>query len=90
MGVRVLLGRPAVRRPARVPDPIGAVERVKPYALFKISELPFRTPELQMPAFVRDGDPRRIVPAVLQLPQPVDDQRHHLLVPYVTYNSAHN
>jgi len=38
---------------------------------------------------IRDRDPGRVVSAILELPQTVDDQRHNLFVPYVTYNSAH-
>jgi hypothetical protein len=72
-----------------VADPIRAVERMKPNTLFQIAKLTFRPPQLQMMLLVSDGDTRGVIPAVLEFPEAVDDQRHDLFIPYVTNNSAH-
>ena len=55
--VRVLLGRPPVRRPARVADAVGAVERLQPDRLFEIAQLPFGAAHLELVRLVHDRDP---------------------------------
>jgi hypothetical protein len=87
--VSVFLGRTAVRRPSRVADSVRAVERLQSNAFLKITKLPFRTPQFKMLFVVHHGDSRRIISAILELSQAVDDQRDDLFISNVTYNSAH-
>ena len=88
--VSVLLGRAPVRRPTRVSDAVISVERVQANAFLKVAELPFRTPKFKMLSPVDHRDARRIVTAIFELPEAVDDQRHDLFITNVPDNSAHN
>ena len=45
MRMRVLLGGTAVRRPARVPDAVGAVERAVADRLFQVAQFARRAPD---------------------------------------------
>jgi hypothetical protein len=86
----ILFGRPAVRRPAGVADAIRSVKRFEPYRLFEIAQLSLGAPQRKIVIFVNDGNARRIVTAIFQFPQAVDDQRHNLFIPNVSDNSAHS
>ena len=88
--VRVLLRRAPVRRPARVADAVSAIERLEPDGLFEIAELALGAADVEVVALVHDGDAGRIIPAVFELPQPVQDDGHHLLVTDVSDYSTHN
>jgi hypothetical protein len=88
VGVGVLLGRPAVRRPARVADAVLAVERVGGEDLLEPRELARRPPQLHR-ARADDGQPGRVVAAVLQTAQAVDEQWHDGLGPDVADDPAH-
>jgi hypothetical protein len=72
-----------------VADAVISVERMQTNALFEIAQLPFRTTQLEMPRAIDNGDPRRIVSAVLEFPKTVDYQRHDLFVSNVSDNSTH-
>ena len=76
--MRVLLGRPAVRRPARVADAVLAVDRRGRDHFLEARELAGAAPQLDR-AVADDGDAGRVVAAVLEPPQPVDEDRHDLL-----------
>ena len=89
MRVRVLLGRPSVRRPARVADAVLAVHGVHRDRLLQPRELARASSKLDR-AVADDRNARRIVAAVLQPPQPVDQDRHDLLVPDVSDDAAHS
>ncbi len=56
MRVRVLFGRATVRRPTRVADAVIAVERAEPDRLFEIAQFAFGAADLEIVAFVDDGD----------------------------------
>ena len=90
MRMRVLFGRAAVRCPTRVTDAIVSVERIQTNALFQIPELPFRTAQLEMLRTIDHSDTRRIVTAILELSQSVNDQRYDLFISNVSDNSTHN
>ena len=72
--VGVLLGRPAVRRPARVADAVVAGDRVQRDDVLEIRQLAGAAPQVDR-AVVHDGDARRVVAAILEPPQPVDENR---------------
>ena len=72
VGVRVLLGRPAVRRPARVADAVLAVERIDGEDFFEPRQLAGAAPQLDR-AVADDRDAGRVVAAILEPPQPVDE-----------------
>jgi hypothetical protein len=72
-----------------VSDPVVSVEWIQANALFEIAKFTFSTPQFEMMRIVDDGDPCRIVPAILELSEAVDDQRHDLFVPNVSDNSTH-
>ena len=87
--VGVLLGRPAVRRPARVADAVVAVERVRGQHFLEPRELPRAAPQLDR-AVADDGHARRVVAAILEPPQPVDEDGDDLLAADVSDDSAHS
>src|SRR5687768_92925 len=89
MRVRVLFSGPSVRGPTRVTDAVSAVEWTETNRLFEIAQLAFSAANFQLVTFVHHGNAGRVVTAILELAQAVDDQRHHLFVPYITNNSTH-
>src|ERR1700754_509115 len=89
MRMCVLFGGTSVRGPTRVADSVSAVERTQTNRLFEIAQLSFSTANLELVTFIDDRDARRVVTAILELPQPVDNERHDLFVAYVTNDSTH-
>ena len=87
--VRVLFRRTAVGRPARVPDAVVARNRIGFDDLFEVRQLAGAPPQIHR-AVVHDGDARRVVPAVLEPPQPVDEHGHDVLRSDIADNSAHS
>ncbi len=87
--VRVLLGRSPVRRPARVADAVGAVERLQTNGLFQVTELALGAADVERVPLVHDRNPGGIIPAIFELPQPVEDDRHDLFVSDVTDDATH-
>ena len=77
--MRVLLGRPAVRRPARVADAVIPFERIVAITSSSRASLPALRRSSIAPV-ADDGDARRVVAAILEPPQPVDQDRDDLLV----------
>ena len=90
MRMGILFGGTAVRGPARVADAVGAVERLQPDDLFQVAQLAFGAAHLQAFAVAGDRDAGRIIAAILQPPQAIDDDRHNPLLPYITNNAAHS
>ena len=72
MGVR--LGDAAVRRPARVPEPGGRGRAVRAGARLQVPERADRADVLE-PARLEEGDPGRVVAAVLQALEALQQQR---------------
>src|SRR5262249_26236927 len=85
----IFFGRAAVCCPARVADAIGSIERLQPDGLFQVAQLAFGAAHLQAVTVARDGDTGRVVAAILQPPQPVNDDRDYLFAANVTNYSAH-
>src|SRR5947209_19210014 len=88
--VRVLFRRTPVRSPARVAYAVSAIQRVEANCFLKIPKLSFRATNLKIVLFINDSNASRIVSAIFQLPQPVNDDRHNLLVANVTNNATHD
>ena len=89
MRMRVFFGGTPVRGPARVPDAIRASQRLIADGFFQIAQFSGRAPQFQAPVAVQHGDARRIVAAVFQPPQTIQDDRHRIAAADVSHNSAH-
>ena len=87
--VRVFFGGAAVRGPARVPDAVEAVERSDANGFFKISQFARGAPNFELAVVAHDGDARRIVAAVFEALQAVEDQRDDAFRSDVSDDSAH-
>src|SRR6185295_15843891 len=81
--------RPPVRGPTRVSDAVIAGERTFLKHCLEISQLAFGAPELQVPLAVNYRNAGRIVAAVFEFPQAVDNQRHHRFFSNVSDYSTH-
>ena len=88
MRMGVLLGGPPVRRPARVADAVLAVERTRHDRFLETRELAGAAAQLDR-AVAHDRDAGRVVAAILETPQPVDQDRKDLLVADVADDAAH-
>ena len=89
MRVGVLFGRASVRRPAGVADAVVAHERRQPNDRFEVRELT-RAPAQIHGTVAHHGDAGRVVAAVFEPPQPVNQHGHHVLRPDVSNNAAHS
>jgi hypothetical protein len=89
MWMGVLFGWPSMGRPTRVAYAVCAVQRMESNRLFEISQFTFGTAQLEMMLFIGNGYSGRVVPAILELSQTVEDQRHNLFITNVTDNSTH-
>src|SRR5688572_3072804 len=89
MRVCVLFRGTPVGGPARVADAVSAIERTKANRLFEVAELSFGATNLEFVSFIDDRDTGRVVTAIFELAQPIDNERHDLFVAYVTDNSTH-
>jgi hypothetical protein len=88
--MRVFLGRTPVRRPARMPDAVVSVERIQANAFFEIAKLALGAAQRQIVILIYNGNARRIVTAVFEFPQAIDNERHNLFVSNISDNSTHN
>ena len=86
--MRVVLGRPAVRRPAGVADADRARQRLARELLFQILELAFGAPARQH-AMLERGDAGGIVAAIFEALERVDKQRRDRLAADDPDNAAH-
>ena len=89
MRMGILFGGPSVRRPARVADAVGAFHRVQPQNLFEVAQLALRPPHAQAVALFEHRDPGRVVAAVFQPLQPIQDDGNCLLISDVANDSTH-
>ena len=86
--VRVLFGRPAVRRPARVADAVEAVDRLVADGVLEVDQLPRRAP--QRDALGADErHARRVVAAIFHAPQSFDEDGDDRFRADVSDDSAH-
>src|SRR5581483_11808382 len=86
--MRIGLARAAVRRPARVADAARAVERLALQSRFEIAQLAFRAPAREMATFER-GDAGRVIAAVFEPLERVDELCRHRLASENADNAAH-
>ena len=90
MGVRVLFCRPAVGGPAGVADAVGAVEGVVAEDVLEVDELAGGAADLEgFAVWAADGDACRIVAAILETPQPLNDDGNYWFWTDIAYDSAH-
>ena len=89
MGVRVLLNRTPVRRPARVRDAYCPHHRSRHEGPLQVGQFALRPHPDQLLAVV-DGEACRVVAAVLQAPKPLDEDGATRLMANITHNSAHD
>src|SRR5512143_928922 len=87
--VRVLLGRPAVRSPARVPDAYVREQLLALDGRLQVTELPDATPDAYLSVLLEEGYARGVVTPVLEPLQTLDQYRYRVLPAYVTDYSAH-
>src|SRR5947209_3009092 len=88
MRVRVTLRRSAVGRPARVPDAGRALERLKRELVFEVAQLALGAPTRKVPGFQR-GDARRVIAAVFEALERIDEMHRDRLAAKYADNSAH-
>ena len=90
MRMSIFLGRPAVRGPAGVANAEGAVQRMVAQNFFQIVQLAGRARH-RKPVDSRTAhrDSGRIVTAIFEAPQPLNNDRNHLLGSYISDNAAH-
>ena len=88
MRVRVALGRPAVGRPAGVADADRALERLARELAFEVAQLAFGAPAREVPAFER-GDAGRVIAAVFEALERIDELHRHRLTAENADNPAH-
>ncbi len=90
VGVGVLFRGASVRGPARVADAEGALDRMLAQNLFQVAELARSATDLKRGAGrAAHGDACRVVAAVFEAPQPLDDDGNYLLGTDITDNAAH-
>ena len=86
--MRVFFGRTPVRGPARVPDAEQPAQRLRANDFFQVAQLSRRAADLQ-PAVPNHGNAGRVVTAVLQPLEAVNQDRNDFLLPDVTDNPTH-
>ena len=79
---------PAVRRPAGVADAVVALERLRGDDVLEVRQLAGAAPQLDR-AVAHDRDARRIVAAILEPPEAVDQDRQDSLATDVADDAAH-
>ena len=73
-GMRILLGDCAMRRPARVAHAVARDGAVRAGGVDEMLQVADRADVVETVGFTK-GDPGRVVPAILEPPQPVQEQR---------------
>ena len=85
----VLFCRTAMCSPSGMADSIRAVERLQANHFFKVAQLALGTTNLQAVSVAANGNAGRVVPAILQAPQAVKNDRDDTLLAYISHDSAH-
>ena len=88
VGMRILLRGPAVGRPTRVAHPVVTRERLLLQAQLQVLQLARGAPALEH-AVAHHRHPGRVVAAVLELAQALDDDRHRIARAHVSHDPAH-
>ena len=87
--VRILFRRTPMRSPARVAYAVSAVQWIQPYRFLEIAKLSFGSTNLKVVLFINHRDASRIVAAIFQLSQPLNNDGHYLFIANVTNNATH-
>src|SRR5712691_10957926 len=85
----ILFCRTPVRCPAGVTDAVGAIERLEPDGLFQVAQLALGTAYLQAAAVARHSDSGRVIAAIFQPPEAVNNHGNHPLIAYVSDDATH-
>src|SRR6185369_9239151 len=88
MRMRIAFGRRTVRGPARVADAGDALQRLVVKQLGELGELAGTAPPVDVPV-IQGGDACRIVTAIFQPLQGVENKRRNLTCSCDADNSAH-
>src|SRR5215469_956580 len=89
MGMSILFTGAAVSGPAGVPDAVGPVERLGADDLFQVPQLAFGAAHLEAVAIAANRDSGRIVSAIFQTPQSINDDGNDLLFADVAHDATH-
>jgi hypothetical protein len=88
MGMRILLRRFTMGRPPRVTDPGGPTKTLFAQRLFQIDQFADATADLDF-AVAMDRDAGRIVSAIFQTLQAIQENGNRVLITDVSDNAAH-
>src|SRR6185503_5805118 len=89
MWMRVLFCWPSVRGPTCVTNSVAAVQRSESNCFFEIAQLAFGASNRERAVVIDHCDSGRIVAAIFELLQPVENYSDDLLITYVTDYSTH-
>ena len=90
MRVGIFLRGSAVGSPPRMTDTEGAFKRLVTQHFFQVGELSGGSTNFEFgTGRATDGDARRIVTAIFEAPESLDDDRDYLLVADVSNDAAH-
>src|SRR5271163_1870695 len=89
MRMCIFFGGSSVRRPAGVPDTIDALQGSDADGFFKVSQFPRRAANIEFAVLAHNGNSRRVVAAVFQPPEAVQNQRNDAFGTYIAYDSTH-
>src|SRR6266700_7169787 len=85
----VLFGGAAVGCPAGVADAVSSIERFQADNFFQIPQLAFGAANLKSFPVAAHGYARRVVAAILQALEPINNDRHDSLVTHVSNDATH-
>src|SRR5205807_7406571 len=75
--VGIFLGGTPVRGPTGVADTVEAVNGGQANSFFQVAQLPGGAPDLEFSVLPDDGHASRVIAAVFQALEPVENQRHN-------------
>jgi hypothetical protein len=87
----ILFRGAAMRGPARVSNAPTAFQRLQADRFFQVAQLAFSPAHLHRSAIsiAANGNPRGVIPAILQASEAVNNDGNNTFFAYVTYDSAH-
>src|SRR5580658_409989 len=89
MRMSILFGGTSVRGPASVSNAVAAVQWAETDRLFQIAQLAFGAANLQLVSVAGNGNSSRVIAAVLEPPQALNDDRNHGLLTDIANNATH-
>ncbi len=85
----IFFGRTTVRGPARVANAVSAIQRLQSNDFFQIAQLAFGTAQLQPVPVASHSDSRRIVSAVFQPAQALNDDGNYTFLAHIPDDATH-